>query len=109
MTFFDYLTQECGYFLPRDLGDDRWAALAPFGFTTALLVGRQGDLSGYEDRWCYHTFAQALAALLEWDGTGEPPGWHRHPGSGRRISESPDDYDENGNRVGAIGVEYVRF
>ena len=26
----------------------------------------------------------AVAALKEWDGVGEPKGWMRHPASGRR-------------------------
>lgn len=26
----------------------------------------------------------AVAALIEWDGTGEPEGWIRHPMTGRR-------------------------
>lgn len=41
--------------------------------------------TGYEDRYCYQTSAQALAAMNEWDGTGDPGyGWHRHPATNRR-------------------------
>ena len=50
-------------------------------------MGRIGDYSGYDDRWCYHTLYDAAEALLTWDGTGEPGGWHRHPDSGRRRPE----------------------
>ena len=42
-------------------------------------------------------------------GEGEPEGWFRHADSGRRISRSAEEIDENGERVGAVGVLYVRF
>jgi hypothetical protein len=38
----------------------------------------------YRERYCYETFEGAAKALEEWDGTGDPEGWHRHPESGRR-------------------------
>jgi hypothetical protein len=40
---------------------------------------------------------------------GEPDGWFRHAKTGRRVSRSADEMDENGNRVGAVGVIYVRW
>jgi len=43
-----------------------------------------GNEMGYEDRWCYHTKEAATAAFEAWNGEGEPDGWHRHPGTGRR-------------------------
>lgn len=60
----------------------RDAMLMRLIFTHAIIA----DLSSgyYGDRWCYHTYAQAKAALMAWDGEGEPTGWHRHPDSGRR-------------------------
>lgn len=43
---------------------------------------------GYEDRYCYATKAQAVLALNEWDGTGDPGhGWHRHPSTMRRRTD----------------------
>lgn len=39
---------------------------------------------GYEDRYCYQTLAGAIEAMEQWDGSGDPVGWHRHPGTGRR-------------------------
>lgn len=40
---------------------------------------------GYEERYCYATEAQAVAAMKEWNGEDDPGhGWHRHPESGRR-------------------------
>lgn len=76
-----------GYAAPKEITEGRVAALLPFLFTTAIVTvtrERDGFRYGYEDRWCYHTFHAAFAALMAWDGTGEPAGWHRHPDSGRR-------------------------
>lgn len=38
----------------------------------------------YAERYCYQTVESALQAFNEWDGKGDPEGWHRHPTSGRR-------------------------
>ena len=85
MTFKEFLTNECGYRHVRLLPDGkRFAAIMPLMFTSAIVTVRAGDTHSTEDRWCYHTEGSALAALDAWDGTGEPDGWHRHPGSGRR-------------------------
>jgi hypothetical protein len=63
----------------------RFAAVIPFIYTSAIVVGRVVDAEyGYDDRWCYHTRTAALAAAHVWDGQGEPVGWHRHPGTDRR-------------------------
>lgn len=58
------------------------ACIANFIFTWAILA----DLhrGGYERRWCYESYADALAALQAWNGDGEPSGWHRDPYTGRR-------------------------
>lgn len=80
----------------RLCGDDKtYVAIIPFLYTCAVIVGDVSDDSGYRDRWCYHGFEAALAAFEAWDGQGEPPGWHRHPSSGRRRPE------------GDAGREYV--
>lgn len=42
------------------------------------------DWCGYHERYCYATLDGAMKALREWDGAGDPEGWHRHPESGRR-------------------------
>lgn len=83
--YIDWLTDECGYKHVRLLPDGRWAAVLPLMFTAAIIVGRIGDVHGYDDRWCYHSEATALAALDAWDGAGEPKGWHRNPMTGRRV------------------------
>lgn len=42
------------------------------------------DDIGYADRYCYPTYESALVGLIDWDGVGDPKGWHRHVGTGRR-------------------------
>lgn len=86
--FMQWLKEECGYLSPRPLGDARWAAVRPLMYTHAIITGRMGDRTGYEDRWCYPTRAQALAAIEAWDGQGDPPvGWIRNPSTGRRRTD----------------------
>jgi len=58
------------------------ACLTRLMFTWAILADL--DEWGYEDRWCFSSLAGAQLALAAWDGNGEPQGWHRHPGTGRR-------------------------
>jgi hypothetical protein len=87
-TYLDFLRHECGYRHVRMMPDGRWAGTTKLIFTTAIIVGKVGDLNGYQDRWCYRDESAALAALNNWNGVGEPTGWHRHPASGRRVSET---------------------
>lgn len=47
----------------RPIGNGRYAAIAQFMFSTAIVVGRIGNYSCYEDRWCYKT---AEDATLPW-------------------------------------------
>lgn len=82
--FMHWLKEECGYLSPRPVGGGRWAAVCPLIYTHAIVTGRIGDRTGYDDRWCFSSREQALAALDAWDGAGEPMGWHRNPASGRR-------------------------
>lgn len=78
------------YWHVRKLPDGRYVGLCRFFYTWAIL----SDLNphGYEDRWCYPRYEEAKAALYAWNGEGEPQGWHRHPGSGRR--RYPDGREE---------------
>lgn len=65
--------------------DARYVAVVPYLYTWGLIVGRCVHATRFfDDRWCYHDVAAAVAAAHVWDGTGEPEGWHRHPMSGRR-------------------------
>jgi hypothetical protein len=75
-------------------GDAGIAGINRFMFTWAILSGM--NEYGYEDRWCYSNYAKAKAAFDAWDGLDgtEPTGWHRHPGSGRRVDENGRAYVE---------------
>lgn len=70
-------------------GEAGIVAIAPLMFTHAIISGV--NRFGYEGRWCYKNYAKAKAALDAWDGTGDPLGWHRHPGTGRRY-DNPEGY-----------------
>lgn len=83
--YVHWLERDNGYTDVKLLSDGkRWAGLYQFMFTHAIIVGKLGDQTGYENRWCYADKSKALAALGAWNGKGEPTGWHRHPVSGRR-------------------------
>lgn len=66
--------------------DGRIVRAVQMMFTGRLTVARdaESDKFGYDDMWCYNTLGEAIAAGHNWDGTGEPVGWHRHPPTGRR-------------------------
>jgi hypothetical protein len=86
--YVQWLVEDCGYRHVRILPDGRrWAAVCRFMFTTAVIVGRIGEILSYDDRWCYHDEQSAIEALEAWDGTNEPTGWHRHPATGRRFDK----------------------
>jgi hypothetical protein len=89
--YFTYLIQDCGYLDPRDIEEGRYVCIMPLMFTHAIIVGRIGQMSVYDDRWCYSSYDKAKAALDAWDGKGEPEGWHRHPMTGRRREFDGDE------------------
>lgn len=78
----------------RILPDGRLCAVRRLMFHWTMLVDI--DPVGYNDRYCYQTMDGAITALDNWDGTGDPEGWHRHPKSGRR-------------RNLATGEEWINF
>lgn len=90
--FINFLVLENGYRHVRILPNNRYAAVLPLMFTSAIVIGNMHDRFGYEDRWCYHSGTEANTALEAWDGEGEPTGWHRHPRSGRRVSPEGEEY-----------------
>lgn len=108
LLFLQSLIDECDIKHPKPLPGGRLAGVHRKMFTHALLVGRMGDAQTYDEHWCYENEAAARTALDAWDGSGEPAGWVRHPMTGRRVSRSPDERDEKGHAVGAVGVLYVR-
>ena len=72
-----------GYRNLRRLDPETIAGVHEFIYTDAILLFKDGDRTGYVDRWCFEK-GKAEPALDAWDGVGEPQGWHRHPTSGRR-------------------------
>lgn len=64
--------EELGYKFPRQLASGEWIALCPFIFTWGLVKGL--DDIGYKERWCYGNINDALKAVANWDGEGDPPG-----------------------------------
>jgi hypothetical protein len=60
-----------GYLLPRLLSDGRVLALIEQIFTVALVeIGKDGPVQ----RYCYENLGDAIEALGQWDGNGDPPG-----------------------------------
>jgi hypothetical protein len=70
------------YAMLKELPDGRICGVQRLLFHWTLHVDI--DDIGYADRYCYQTEEGALRALIQWDGEGDPEGWHRHPKSGRR-------------------------
>jgi hypothetical protein len=72
--------------LKRILPDGRILELVPMLFNLRITVTLpEHDGLFWEDAWCYKDKKAALSAYLSWDGTGEdgPPGWNKHPHTGR--------------------------
>jgi len=71
------------YAMTRRLPDGRVCGVMKLLFHWTVHI----DLTpwGYEDRYCFRTFADAVHSMESWDGNGDLPGnWHRHPATGRR-------------------------
>lgn len=97
-----------GYTDIRLLPRGRYAAVAKFAFTHAIITGHLFDFINLENRWCYRSHDKALQALEHWDGDGEPTGWHRHPASGRRVAETDGEIGDDGLLV-ELGASYRRL
>lgn len=52
--------------------DGSLCGIMPQFLTTAIVCGLTDW--GYSRRYCYEHKSQAVAALLGWDGVGDPPG-----------------------------------
>lgn len=77
----------------KELPDGRVAAIMHLLYTRAIVTLHPDTWrTCYEDRWCYSDLAKAAQALAEWDGTGEPQGWHKHPDTGRRREDGKPEY-----------------
>lgn len=71
-------------FYRAKLPGDRIADVNPILGDQAQLCVGPADTQVYDDVYTYRTFKAAITAVLAWDGTGEPDGWHRHQPSNRR-------------------------
>lgn len=90
--FFKFLKVECEYKDIKPIGKIYYAAIWPLIYTNAIVFGQIGDYTGVLNRWCYHNYETAKVALEAWNGQGEPTGWHRHPMTGRRVSDDGKEY-----------------
>lgn len=74
---------------PKVLPSGRWAAVIKNKQTGAIIVGTPAEWAYgmFHDRWLYRDTAEAAKALEEWEGAGEPQGWHHHPSTHRRRKE----------------------
>lgn len=76
----------------KDLEDGSYAMAKPLLFHWTVIRGAFDDPIGYFDRWCFASRELALAALADFpvnpSDDYDPPGWHRHPPSGRRRDDA---------------------
>jgi hypothetical protein len=80
--FISQMAEE-GYLGTRKLPTGEWAAIRRFIYTTGLCVGL--NEFSFRTRFCYETPFEALEALQEWDGNGDPPGpWIKEKGEVER-------------------------
>jgi hypothetical protein len=94
-----------GYGNPRRLPGAGICATKSMLFTGAIVVGI--DAEGYAGRFCYESDAEALDALMSWDGSGDPPGnWIAfkgqdgdRPGPGSVASEMRGTAPKSGARM----------
>lgn len=69
----------------KSVSDTKHLWVYPLLFGAArLCIGDRIHNGVLDDEWRYETVQEAIAAMNQWDGVGEPEGWLRHPSSGRR-------------------------
>ena len=67
--------------------DGKICGIKRFLFTTGLVVGL--NEIGYDGRYCYEHRSDAVDALREWDGNGDPSGdWIKYKGIGGERSNN---------------------
>lgn len=76
----DYLTEE-GYTYISEKEGLGVCAIMRFLFTYGLVIAI--DSMGYSGRYCYGSEVEAVYAITQWDGVGDPPGkWIKYKGNG---------------------------
>lgn len=91
----NYLEVDCNYNNVHFVDRKTYACIMPLIYTAAIITGDISEDADMTNRWCYHSATDAVIALLKWKELGfkgEPTGWHRHPGSGRRVDEAGKEY-----------------
>jgi hypothetical protein len=77
---YNFLEKE-GYYNIKEIPNKGICALYRFAFTTGLVIGI--NPIGYVGRYCYELHADAVKAINEWDGVGDPSGnWIKYKGQG---------------------------
>lgn len=89
---FKKFLEEQLYLDIKRIDEGTWTCIFPLAYTHAIITVKHNDFFSVGDRWCYHSYEAARAALDAWDGTGEPQGWHRHPATGRRREKDGTEY-----------------
>lgn len=85
----DFL-ESAGYYNIKFIPNLGLCGLKRFAFTTGLVVGM--DNYSYKGRYCYPIHADAVKAINEWNGVGDPSGeWVKYKGEG---GERTNDYKE---------------
>lgn len=80
----DYMAAN-GYLALRLMPDGSVAGVNKFLFTYGLCT--RLDFVGYHARWCFEMLDDALRALNEYDGIGDPPGpWIKQKGPVKRCN-----------------------
>ena len=69
------------YWPCRQLPNGEWAGVRDMMYTAGLIVGITA--TGYRTRFCYETRGEAVLALAQWSGGGDPPG--------RWIKQKPEE------------------
>ena len=72
---FTQWLHESGYRNIRLLPNQRWTGTKGMLFTTGIVVGDLFDRYAVHGRYCYHSEEAAVAALVKWEGVGDPEGY----------------------------------
>lgn len=68
------ICKDNNYRYPKVIGDKGVCVIAPFIFTTAIMVGLSEH--GYKQRYCFpnELINEVLIEFMRWDGTSHPRG-----------------------------------
>lgn len=76
----EHLEKE-GYKFLKEIDGHGLCGIYKFLFTFGLVLGI--DSIGYKGRYCYGSELEAVEALINWTGQGDPPGnWIKYKGAG---------------------------